>query len=53
MVALHVWSLSHGIATRFISHADDGYRLLPMAPEELLEARMMIYLQSLDPRRPV
>jgi len=47
MVALHVWSLTHGIATLFVRHGDDSHRLLPMAPEELLEAGVMIYLQSL------
>ncbi len=50
MVALHVWSLTHGIATLFISHGDDGHRLLPMSPEDLLEAGLMIYLQSLGLR---
>ncbi len=47
MVALHVWSLTHGIANLFISHGGDSQRLLPMKPEELLEAGLMIYLQSL------
>ena len=47
MVALHVWSSTHGIANLFISHADNNSRLLPMAPEQLLEAGLMIYLQSL------
>ena len=47
MVALHVWLSTHGIANLFVSHADDNCRLLPMALEELLEAGLMIYLQSL------
>jgi len=51
MVALHVWSLTHGIANLFISHRDDSSCLLPMAPEELLEAGLMIYLQSLGLQR--
>lgn len=38
MVALHVWSLTHGTANLFISHVDDNRRLLPMLPGELLEA---------------
>jgi len=42
--------LTHGIATLFISHGDDGHRLLPMSPEDLLEAGLMIYLQSLGLR---
>lgn len=47
MVALHVWSSTHGIANLFISHTDNNRRLLAMAPEQLLEAGLMIYLQSL------
>ncbi len=43
MVALHVWAMSHGIASLFIGHRHK----LPMAPEELLEAGLLIYLQSL------
>ncbi|MGH7073442.1 MAG: TetR/AcrR family transcriptional regulator [Stellaceae bacterium] len=46
MVALHVWTMSHGIATLFC-RGDAGRRKLPMAPEELLEAGVLIYLQSL------
>lgn len=46
MVALHVWSLSHGIASLF-GRADDSRRKLPMAPAELLEAGVLLYLQSL------
>ncbi len=49
MVALHVWSLTHGIANLFISHVDDNRRLLPLLPGELREAGLMIYLQSLGP----
>jgi AcrR family transcriptional regulator len=46
MVALHIWSLSHGIASLFC-RPDQARRKLPMAPEELLEAGLLIYLQSL------
>ena len=46
MVALHVWSMTHGIAALFISH--DGYGQLAMSPAELLEAGLMVYLQSLE-----
>ncbi len=46
MVALHVWSLSHGIASLFC-RPDRSRRKLPMSPEELLEAGLLIYLQSL------
>jgi AcrR family transcriptional regulator len=46
MVALHVWALSHGIASLFV-RADPSRRKLPMSPEDLLEAGVLIYLQSL------
>ncbi|MBK1658434.1 TetR/AcrR family transcriptional regulator [Paracraurococcus ruber] len=46
MVALHVWSMSHGIAALF-GRPDRARRKLPMSPEELLEAGLLIYLQSL------
>ena len=46
MVALHVWALSHGIASLFC-RPERVRRTLPMAPEELLEAGVLIYLQGL------
>jgi len=46
MVALHVWSLTHGIASLF-SRGDASRRSLPMPPEELLEAAILIYLRGL------
>ena len=46
MVALHVWSLAHGIASLF-GRGDAGRRTLPMTAEELLESAMLIYLQGL------
>ena len=46
MVALHIWSLSHGIASLF-ARGDAARRTLPMAPEELLEAATLIYLEGL------
>ena len=46
MVALHVWAMSHGIASLFC-RPDQSRRRLPMAPEDLLEAGLLIYLQSL------
>jgi AcrR family transcriptional regulator len=46
MMALHIWSMSHGIASLFC-RADGARRKLPMSPEELLEAGVLIYLQSL------
>jgi AcrR family transcriptional regulator len=46
MVALHVWALSHGIASLF-ARADAGRRTLPMSPEDLLEAGVLVYLRGL------
>jgi AcrR family transcriptional regulator len=46
MIALHVWALSHGIASLFC-RADASRRKLPMSPEDLLEAGVLLYLQSL------
>lgn len=46
MVSLHVWALSHGIASLF-ARGDGGSRRLPMRPEELLEAGVLLYLRGL------
>jgi hypothetical protein len=46
MMALHIWSLSHGIASLF-ARGDAARRPLPMTPEELLEAATLIYLEGL------
>lgn len=46
MVALHVWSMTHGIASLF-GRGDAARRTLPMPPEELLEAAVLIYLRGL------
>jgi AcrR family transcriptional regulator len=46
MVALHIWSLSHGIASLF-ARGDPGRRKLPMPAEDLLEAGVLIYLDGL------
>jgi AcrR family transcriptional regulator len=50
MVALHIWSMSHGIASLFIAGPSGARRKLPMPPEDLLEAGLLIYLQSLGAR---
>ncbi len=47
MVALHLWSLVHGIAGLFVSGGSEAQGWLPMTPEELLEAGLLVYLQSL------
>lgn len=46
MVALHVWSMTHGIASLF-GRGDAARRALPMPPEELLEAAVLVYLRGL------
>ena len=46
MMALHVWALSHGIASLF-GRGDAARRPLPMTPEELLEAGVLLYLRGL------
>ena len=46
MMALHVWALSHGVASLF-GRGDAGRRTLPMSPEELLEAGILVYLRGL------
>ena len=46
MVGLHVWSLSHGIASLF-ARGDAARRQLPMSAEDLLEAGVLVYLRGL------
>lgn len=46
MVALHVWAMAHGIASLF-GRGDSGRRRVPMPPDELLEAGVLIYFQGL------
>ena len=46
MMALHIWALSHGIASLF-GRGDAARRRLPMTPEELLEAGVLLYLRGL------
>lgn len=46
MMALHIWALSHGVASLF-GRGDAASRRLPMTPEELLEAGVLLYLRGL------
>ncbi len=46
MIALHIWSLTHGIASLFL-RGDLARRNLPVTPEELLESGVLIYLDGL------
>jgi hypothetical protein len=45
-MALHIWAMSHGIASLF-GRGDAAGRALPMSPEDLLEAAVLIYLRGL------
>ncbi|HEY7300797.1 MAG TPA: TetR/AcrR family transcriptional regulator [Xanthobacteraceae bacterium] len=49
MMSLHMWAFSHGIASLF-GRGDAGRRALPMSPDELLEAGVLIYLEGLGLR---
>jgi len=46
MVALHIWSMTHGIASLF-GRGDASRRTLPMSPEDLLEAGTLLYFRGL------
>src|SRR5260370_1272613 len=45
-MALHIWSMAHGVASLF-GRGDAARRKLPMSPEDLLEAEVLIYLRGL------
>jgi AcrR family transcriptional regulator len=47
MVALHIWTMAHGIASLFIGRDAASRRPIPMTAEELLEAGVLVYLQGL------
>jgi len=46
MMALHIWSLSHGTAALF-ARGDAARRPIPMPAEDLLEAAVLVYLDGL------
>lgn len=46
MMSLHIWALAHGIASLF-ARGDAARRKIPMAPEDLLEAGILLYLRGL------
>jgi AcrR family transcriptional regulator len=46
MMSLHIWAMTHGIASLF-ARGDPGRRTLPMTPDELLEAGVLVYLRGL------
>jgi hypothetical protein len=43
-MSLHIWAISHGVATLF---AQGEVRKVPMKAEEILESAMLIYLKGL------
>src|SRR5258708_18738327 len=45
MMALHIWSMSHGVASLF-ARRDAARRKLAMSAEDLLVAEMLIYLRG-------
>jgi hypothetical protein len=45
-MALHIWSVTHGIASLF-ARGDRARRPIPMQPGELLEAAVLVYLSGL------
>src|SRR3954462_340167 len=55
MMALHIWSMAHGVAS-LCARGDGARRKLPMSAEDLLEAELLIYFRGLGfptaPRRP-
>lgn len=50
MMALHIWALSHGIASLF-ARGDGSRRPIPMPPEDLLDAAVLLYLDGLGVRK--
>ncbi len=46
MVALHLWTMSHGVASLF-GRGGEGRKTLPMSPAELLEAQVLVYVRGL------
>jgi len=46
MIALHINALTHGVASLY-SRGDESRRPIPMPPEQLLEAAILVYLEGL------
>lgn len=46
MMSLHIFAMAHGIASLF-ARGDNARRKLPMSPEDLLEAAVLVYLRGL------
>lgn len=46
LVSMHVWAMSHGVAT-LLSKTRGERRKFPISPEEVLESGLLIYLKGL------
>ena len=46
LVAMHIWTMSHGVASLVIQEGSVA-RKVPLSPEEVLESGMLIYLKGL------
>lgn len=46
LMSLHIWAISHGVASLF-AQGNLQARKVPLAPEEILESAMLIYLKGL------
>jgi AcrR family transcriptional regulator len=46
LMSLHIWAISHGVATLF-AQGDLQARKVPMSPEEILESATLVYLKGL------
>jgi AcrR family transcriptional regulator len=46
LMSLHIWAISHGVASLF-AQGNLQARKVPVAPEEILESAMLIYLKGL------
>jgi AcrR family transcriptional regulator len=46
LMSLHVWAISHGVATLF-AQGELQARKVPMSPDEILESAMLVYLKGL------
>ena len=46
LMSLHIWAISHGVATLFAQNELQA-RKVPLSPEEILESAMLIYLKGL------
>jgi AcrR family transcriptional regulator len=46
LMSLHIWAISHGVATLFAQGAPETKKL-PISAEEILESAMLVYLKGL------